>query len=160
MATSRVSFVLDAPWSRSTIVSGGAQQIEQKTRSMLGDSLKILSRWLRILSTVALAPYAVNAARAFDRACQLTGLSSSELCRRLGSRLAKKTRLSRQTLAAWRRGRQPVPFAAFLAVADLARLRPPAIFALSAEEFDEAAIPAVFRGAETEVGDETRPKAG
>ncbi len=89
--------------------------------------------------------YATSAARAFDRACQLTGLSNSELCRRLSHKLDRKTTLSRQTLAAWRRGMQPVPLAAFIAAADLARLRPPVIFALAAEDFDEEAIPAIYR---------------
>ncbi len=89
--------------------------------------------------------YGRSAARAFDRACQLTGLSNSELCRRLSQMLGRSTTLSRQTLTAWRRGVQPVPLAAFVAAADLARLRPPVIFALAAEDFDEGAIPAMYR---------------
>jgi transcriptional regulator with XRE-family HTH domain len=84
--------------------------------------------------------YAVTAARAFDRACQLTGLSGAELSRQLSASLGRRTSLSRQTLTAWRRGSQSVPFSAFLAAADLARLRPPMIFALSADEFDERTI--------------------
>ena len=44
--------------------------------------------------------YRPVAARAFDRACQLTGLSNSELSRQLGVKLAGRTDLSRQTLAA------------------------------------------------------------
>lgn len=89
--------------------------------------------------------YSPVAARAFDRACQLTGLSNSELCRQLGVKLARRTVLSRQTLTAWRLGRRPVPLAAFLAVADLAR--PPAAGdpRPQREDFDEAMIPAAFR---------------
>jgi hypothetical protein len=49
--------------------------------------------------------------------------------------------LSRQTLAAWRHGLQPVPLAAFIATAELAGLRPPVILALAAEEFDRSEIP-------------------
>jgi transcriptional regulator with XRE-family HTH domain len=91
-------------------------------------------------SVDGLAGYHLRAARAFDRACQLTGLSRSELCRRLSQRLGRDNVLSRQTLAAWRRGEQPVPFAAFIAASDLAGLRPPVILALAAEEFDAAAL--------------------
>jgi hypothetical protein len=77
---------------------------------------------------------AVHAASAFNRACQLTGLSSAELCRRLGPMIGKRNALSRQTMAAWRRGQQAVPLVAFLAACDLAGLKPPMIFALAAEE--------------------------
>ena len=86
------------------------------------------------MSDADLAVYRPVAARAFDRACQLTGLPSTELCRRLAVRLGRRTVLSRQTLTAWRRGRQAVPLAAFLAAADLAGIRPPVIFALSADD--------------------------
>ncbi len=72
--------------------------------------------------------HAVRAAGAFNRACQLTGLSSAELCRRLPPMIGKQNVLSRQTLADWRKGRQPVPFVASLAARDLADLRPPLIF--------------------------------
>lgn len=78
--------------------------------------------------------HAVRAASAFNRACQLTGLSSAELCRRLAPMIGKRNVLSRQTLSGWRRGQQPVPMVAFLAACDLAGLRPPMIFALAAEE--------------------------
>jgi len=78
--------------------------------------------------------HAIRAARAFDRACQLTGLSSVALCRQLAPMIGKPNALSRQTLLGWRRGKQPVPMAAFLAACDLAGLRPPLIFALAAEE--------------------------
>jgi len=91
-------------------------------------------------SAATTGSYPARAARAFDRACQLTGLSRSELCRRLSQRLGRDNVLSRQTLAAWRRGEQGVPFAAFMAAADLAGLRPPVILALAAEEFDPAAL--------------------
>lgn len=82
--------------------------------------------------------HAVLAASAFNRACQLTGLSSSELCRRLAPMIGKRNVLSRQTIAAWRRGHQPVPLVAFLAACDLAGLRPPMIFALAAEELGQS----------------------
>jgi hypothetical protein len=78
--------------------------------------------------------HAYRAASAFNRACQLTGLSSAELCRRLAPMIGKRNVLSRQTVAAWRRGQQAVPLVAFLAACDLAGLRPPMIFALAAEE--------------------------
>ena len=78
--------------------------------------------------------HAVRAAGAFNRACQLTGLSSAELCRRLAPMMGKRRVLSRQTLSGWRRGQRPVPMVAFLAACDLAGLRPPMIFALAAEE--------------------------
>jgi hypothetical protein len=84
------------------------------------------------------ADYTLRAARAFDRACQLTGLSAAKLCRELSKRMDKHRTLSRQTLAAWRHGLQPVPLAAFIATAELAGLRPPVIFALAAEEFDQS----------------------
>ena len=70
---------------------------------------------------------------AFNRACQLTGLSNAELCRRLSPLMGRKTVLSRQTLAGWRRGRQQVPLVAFLAACDVAELTPPLIFSLAAE---------------------------
>ncbi len=76
----------------------------------------------------------IRATRAFERACQLTGLSSSALCRRLAPMIEKPRPISRQTLADWRRGRRSVPLVAFLAVCELAELRPPMIFALAAEE--------------------------
>ena len=82
--------------------------------------------------------HAIRAARAFNRACQLTGLSSAELCRRLPPMIGKQNVLSRQTLAAWRKGWQSVPLVAFLAACDLADLRPPLIFALAAEESTQA----------------------
>jgi Pyridine nucleotide-disulphide oxidoreductase len=88
--------------------------------------------------------YTVRAARAFDRACQLTGLSAAKLCRELTKRMDKETSLSRQTLAAWRHGVQGVPLAAFMATAELAGLRPPVILALAAEEFDQSLIPTEF----------------
>lgn len=78
-------------------------------------------------------PHVVRAARAFQRACQLTGLSSSELARRLSPLIGKQKPLSRQTLADWRLGRRAVPLVAFLAACELAQLRPPMIFALAAE---------------------------
>jgi hypothetical protein len=53
----------------------------------------------------------------------------------------KEKTLSRQTLAAWRQGLQAVPLAAFIATAELAGLRPPVIFALAAEEFDQLVMP-------------------
>jgi hypothetical protein len=88
------------------------------------------------------ADYTFRAARAFDRACQLTGLSAARLCRELSKRMDKDKTLSRQTLAAWRQGLQAVPLAAFIATAELAGLRPPVIFALAAEEFDQLLLPA------------------
>lgn len=91
-----------------------------------------------------MADYTLRAARAFDRACQLTGLSAAKLCRELSKRMDKGNTLSRQTLAAWRQGVQAVPLAAFIATAELARLRPPVIFALAAEEFDQSVIPTEF----------------
>jgi len=93
--------------------------------------------------------YTARAARAFDRACQLTGLSASKLCRELSKRLDKERTLSRQTLAAWRHGVQAVPLAAFIATAELAGLRPPVILALAAEEFEHAVIPTDFRDGAT-----------
>ena len=78
--------------------------------------------------------HAHRAASAFNRACQLTGLSSAELCRRLAPMIGKRNVLSRQTVAAWRRGQKAVPLVAFLAACDLAGLRPPMIFALAVEE--------------------------
>jgi hypothetical protein len=59
----------------------------------------------------------------------------------------KGRNLSRQTLAAWRQGLQPVPLAAFIATAELADLRPPVILALAAEEFDQSVIATEFRTA-------------
>ena len=91
------------------------------------------------------ADYNLRAARAFDRACQLTGLSAAKLCRELSKRMDKGRTLSRQTLAAWRRGLQPVPLAAFIATAELAGLQPPVIFALAAEELDQSVIATGFR---------------
>jgi hypothetical protein len=78
--------------------------------------------------------HALRAAAAFNRACQLTGLSGAELCRRLAPMIGKTNVLSRQTMNAWRRGRRPVPLVAFLATCDLAGLRPPLIFSLAAED--------------------------
>ena len=98
-----------------------------------------------------MADYTVRAARAFDRACQLTGLSASKLCRELTKRMDKETTLSRQTLAAWRHGVQGVPLAAFIATAELAGLRPPVLLALAAEEFDQSTI-------RTEFSDSARAK--
>lgn len=79
-------------------------------------------------------PHRVRATRAFDRACQLTGLSSAELCRRLAPMIEKPHPISRQTLADWRHGKRSVPLVAFLATCELANLRPPMIFALAEEE--------------------------
>jgi hypothetical protein len=93
------------------------------------------------------ADYTLRAARAFDRACQLTGLSAAKLCRELTKRMDKETTLSRQTLAAWRHGVQGVPLAAFIATAELAGLRPPVILALAAEEFDQSVIRTEFQTA-------------
>ena len=90
------------------------------------------------------ADYNLRAARAFDRACQLTGLSAAKLCRELSKRMDKERTLSRQTLSAWRHGLQPVPLAAFIATAELAGLRPPVIFALAAEELDQLVIASGF----------------
>ena len=89
-------------------------------------------------------PHFVRAARAFQRACQLTGLSGSELSQRLGPLMGKQKALSRQTLADWRQGRRAVPLVAFLAACELAELRPPMIFALAADE----AVPSGTTGAE------------
>ncbi len=75
----------------------------------------------------------IRAARAFDRACRLTGLSGSQLSRRLGPLIGKSHPISRQTLADWPRGRRAVPVEAFLAARELAGLEPPMIFALAAE---------------------------
>ena len=94
-----------------------------------------------------MADYTLRAARAFDRACQLTGLPAAKLCRELSKRMNKERTLSRQTVAAWRRGVQAVPLAAFIATAELAGLRPPVILALAAEEFDQSVIPTRFRTA-------------
>jgi hypothetical protein len=55
----------------------------------------------------------------FEQLCRLTGLSNNALARELCSRLDRSS-LARQTLRAWRRGDQPVPGEAFLAVAELA----------------------------------------
>ena len=85
--------------------------------------------------------YMARAARAFDRACQLTGLSNSELCRRFTEILRRPRLLSRQTLAAWRSGHQAVPLAAFVVAANLAGLRLRVIFALGEEGFDLSLIP-------------------
>ncbi len=85
--------------------------------------------------------YSERAARAFDRACQLTSLSNSELCRRFTEMLGRRHLLSRQTLAAWRTGRQAVPLAAFVVAANLAGLRLRVIFALGEEGFDLSLIP-------------------
>jgi hypothetical protein len=93
----------------------------------------------------AVADYTLRAARAFDRACQLTGLSAAKLCRELTKRMDKEKTLSRQTIAAWRQGHQAVPLAAFIATAELAGLRPPVILALAAEEFDQSVIATDFR---------------
>lgn len=81
-----------------------------------------------------LTAHVMTAATAFDRACQLSGLSSAALCRRLPPLIGKDNVLSRQTLAAWRQGRRHVPMAAFLAASELAGLRPPMIFALAAKD--------------------------
>ena len=94
-----------------------------------------------------MADYTLRAARAFDRACQLTGLSAAKLCRELTKRMDKERTLSRQSLAAWHHGLQTVPLAAFIATAELAGLGPRAIFALAAEEFDQSVIPTGFRTA-------------
>ncbi len=85
--------------------------------------------------------YSERAARAFDRACQLTSLSNSELCRRFTEMLGRRHLLSRQTLAAWRTGRQAVPLSAFVVAANLAGLRLRVIFALGEEGFDLSLIP-------------------
>ena len=78
--------------------------------------------------------HAARAVAAFNRACQLTGLSNAELCRRLSPMMGRTTTMSRQTMAARRRGRQQVPLVAFLAACDVAELRPPLIFSLAADE--------------------------
>jgi hypothetical protein len=75
--------------------------------------------------------HSLRATMAFRRACQLTGLSGAELCRRLGPEIGKRSAISRQTLADWKRGRRAVPMVAFLAACELAGLRPPMIFALA-----------------------------
>jgi len=71
----------------------------------------------------------------------------------------KERTLSRQTLAAWRRGAQAVPLAAFIATAELAGLRPTVILALAAEEFDQSVIATDF-GAAQPVNDASRRKVG
>ncbi len=91
----------------------------------------------------------VRAALAFNRACQLTGLSSAELCRRLAPMIEKPHPISRQTLADWRHGTRSVPLVAFLAACQLAQLRPPMIFALADD--DRQGDPGSHRG--TEGGD-------
>ena len=78
-------------------------------------------------------PVRMRAARAFERACQLTGLPGTQLSRRLAEMIGKRSPMSRQTLADWRRGRRAVPLEAFLAACELAGLRPPMIFALAGE---------------------------
>jgi hypothetical protein len=59
-----------------------------------------------LLNMWTLIEHSVGAFRAFDRACQLTGLSSAQLCRRLPPMMGKQNVLSCQTLSSWRRGRQ------------------------------------------------------
>lgn len=89
--------------------------------------------------------YTDRASRAFDRTCQLTNLSNSELCRRFSRHLGRDRLLSRQTLAAWRSGERAVPLSAFIAAASMAGLRLRVIFALGEEGFDISTIPPEVR---------------
>jgi len=89
--------------------------------------------------------YTDRASRAFDRTCQLTNLSNSELCRRFSRHLGRERMLSRQTLAAWRSGERAVPLSAFIAAASMAGLRLRVIFALGEEGFDISTIPPEVR---------------
>jgi hypothetical protein len=88
--------------------------------------------------------YREQAAKAFDRACRLTGLSSTELCVQLSTAMGRRS-MSRQTLAAWRHGVQAVPLGAFLAAAQLAGIHPPSILALTSARFDEDSAAADLR---------------
>lgn len=76
---------------------------------------------------VETSAYRKLSARMFDEAARRSGLSGSELTRRLRDELRRDS-LSRQTLLAWRRGDQPVPLGAFLAACRIGQVRPPDVF--------------------------------
>jgi hypothetical protein len=63
-------------------------------------------------------PYRGLAATRFEQLCRLSGLTNTKLANMLGERLSRP-KLTRQTLAGWRSGRQPVPMEAFLALLEL-----------------------------------------
>lgn len=64
-------------------------------------------------------PYRNLAAIRFEQLCRLSGLTNTKLARVLGEKL-RRPKLTRQTLAGWRSGRQPVPMEAFFALLELA----------------------------------------
>jgi hypothetical protein len=64
-------------------------------------------------------PYRSLAAIRFEQICRLSGMTNTKLAGVLGERL-RRPKLTRQTLAGWRSGRQPVPMEAFLALLELA----------------------------------------
>jgi transcriptional regulator with XRE-family HTH domain len=59
------------------------------------------------------------AAMRFEQLCRLSGVTNTKLAKLLGERLSRP-KLTRQTLAGWRSGRQPVPMEAFLALLEVA----------------------------------------
>ena len=63
--------------------------------------------------------YRSLAAIRFEQLCRLSGMTNTKLASILGERL-RRPKLTRQTLAGWRGGRQPVPMEAFLALLELA----------------------------------------
>jgi hypothetical protein len=69
--------------------------------------------------TAADVPYRDLAAMRFEQLCRLSGVTNTKLAKLLGERL-QRPKLTRQTLAGWRGGRQPVPMEAFLALLEVA----------------------------------------
>jgi hypothetical protein len=55
----------------------------------------------------------------FEQLCRLSGETNTKLASVLGESLGRP-RLTRQTLAGWRTGRQPVPLEAFFALLEIA----------------------------------------
>jgi transcriptional regulator with XRE-family HTH domain len=65
------------------------------------------------------AAYRDLAAMRFEQLCRLSGITNTKLAKMLGEQL-RRPKLTRQTLAGWRSGRQPVPMEAFLALLEVA----------------------------------------
>ena len=79
----------------------------------------------------------------FEQLCRLTGLTNTRLAQMLGDSL-NRPKLTRQTLAGWRSGRQPVPMEAFFALLEIAG-RAGMAYLLAATEEDFARFSSVRR---------------
>ncbi len=97
--------------------------------------------------------YRIQSSRRFEQLSRLTGLSNTALAERLRQSLERET-LTRQTLAGWRSGDQPVPAEAFMAALELAG--PEALnFILREVEEDVAAY--FSRAPQSASGERTAP---